>query len=205
MPDALFWSFWLKNALIIWVYVSVWFLIRLVFGRERVGLASFGLGTVVSIWTTLYWLQNLSWAAWIVVMLVSLSGVWQASLVFKSVSIRTVQKEKDVYWYIREYGKFLNRGLFILVISIPAIQAILGYATLTGLFYVGMVVWFMGFGLASIGRIYYLGEILQWLGICLIAFTTADSAWVIISPILLLVVFSSKYSEKLTGENFIKN
>ncbi len=205
MPDALFWSFWLKSALWMWTYCTVWFGVSLVFGKKRVGLPLFGVGLLICIWVTHLTLHNLSWAAWIVGWMVTLSGIWQTYAVLRSPKNPPKEFKKDWLGYTKEYGNFLGRGLLVLIVVLPAMQAIVGYAILSGLFYAGVVVWLIGFGMAMVGKIYYLGEVVQWLGLWLIALTTAGGMWTIISPTLLLLVFSSKHSEKFTGENLIKN
>lgn len=204
MPDFLFFSVWLKAAWGIFIYVTVWFLLEKILKKKLISFVSFGLGIVLCVWITFLWLKNVSWAAWIVLLLTSVSGLFQARLVFRAPQFES-QGGGDSHNWLHDYVIFLRRGLLILIMVIPAIQAILGYATLSGLFYMGVFVWTLGFGLSVFAKVYYLSEVVQWLGICLISFTTAQSGWTIISPILLISLFLTKDSEKMIGKNFIKN
>lgn len=127
------------------------------------------------------------------------------------------RQEWGKYFYIRSYLQvFLLQGLFMLLISVPSIVASQGRGLPLGILSViGLIVWVLGFyfestadkqlsdfvknpsnkgtllksGLWNYSRHpNYFGEVTQWWGISVIAFSVSQNYLVLISPVTITVL-----------------
>lgn len=147
-------------ALIIWVYMSTWFLVALVIKRNDVADIAWGLGYVVVCIATLIKTGNYSLTASIVTILVL---IWGLRLSFH-IGARNIKKSEDYRykawrdswgkWFtLRSYLQvFLLQGFLMLLIVSPVL-IIYTYSddSLYPLAFIGFVLWLVGFLFESIG------------------------------------------------------
>lgn len=147
-------------ALVIWIYMTTWFLVALFTKRNDVADIAWGLGFVVVSIATLLKTQNHSFTAILVTILVL---IWGLRLSWH-IGIRNINKSED-YRYkawrdswgklfvVRTYLQiFMLQGFFMLLIVSPVL-IIYTYSIdgITPLVIVGAIMWLFGFIFESIG------------------------------------------------------
>jgi len=147
-------------VLVVWLYMSLWFVISLVLRRNDVADVAWGLGFLVVVLTTLSLTEIISTRALIIA---SLVGVWAVRL---SVHIaarnrtkgedyryRTWRETWGKWFYSRTYGQvFLLQGALMLGVVSPAVIGILFEGgALSVLDYIGILLWMFGFFFEVVG------------------------------------------------------
>lgn len=223
MFDSLFWSYWLSAAGMIWVYMTGLFLLSILRKRNDIADVAWGLGFVLVAWSTYHRLQNLSAGAWLVLLLVSVWGLRLAGHIY----LRNRHKTEDYryaawreawgkWFWLRSYAQvYLLQGFLLLLVSIPVIQSLVGYATLSWPLLIGAMIWGIGFYFEVVGDYQlsqfiknpnnkgkilqsglwartrhpnYFGEVTQWWGIYCMALSTAEAGWTIIGPLVITIL-----------------
>ncbi len=148
-------------ALLVWAYMTVWFLVALALRRNDVADVAWGLGFIVIAWSLLLVTDPRPPRLWIAAVLVT---VWGVRLAYYIASRRRGKPEDYRYaawrkqwgkwFYVRSYLQvFLLQGLFMVLIALPlavlAAQTPPSRATMLGALAVG--VWLVGFGFEAVG------------------------------------------------------
>ena len=147
-------------AMVIWVYMSAWFIVSIAIKRNDVADAAWGLGFVVASIASYIHVQNHTFTAILATVLVT---IWGLRLSWH-IGRRNVKKTEDyrykVYretwgkWFVaRSYFQiYILQGFFMLLIVSP-ILIIYTYAQdgIPPLAIVGALVWLFGFLFESIG------------------------------------------------------
>ncbi len=152
-------NYFLVLALVLFVYMSIWFLISLVKKRNDVADEAWGLGFVVVAWTSLLISQG-SWPGFLVTTLVS---VWGLRLAWH-INRRHQGKPEDYrylawrnqwgkYFYLRSYLQvFVLQGLLIFIVAMPIIlinkNSPVGLGVLD---FIGTTIWLIGFYFEAVG------------------------------------------------------
>lgn len=147
-------------AIVIWSYMSAWFLVALYTKRNDVADIAWGLGFVVASIATLLKTENYSFAAILVTILILIWGLRLSSHIAR----RNIKKPEDYRykawrdswgkWFVlRSYMQiFMLQGLFMLLIVSPAL-IIYTYSVdgINPLVIIGAFLWAFGFVFESIG------------------------------------------------------
>ena len=153
-------NYYLTLALLLWAYMSLWFVISLVKGRNDVADVAWGLGFVLLAWTS-FFLSRASGTAGILVGI--LVSVWGLRLAWH-IHARNRGKAEDYrymawrlewgkWFYARSYLQvYLLQGALLFLIALPVliINRVAG-GTLGFLGGIGVGVWLFGFIFESVG------------------------------------------------------
>lgn len=153
-------NYYLTLALILFAYMSLWFIVSLIKKRNDVADVAWGLGFVLMAWVSFYFLETSNIRGVLVVILVSIWGLRLAWHIYtrnkgKAEDYRYLawRKEWGKWFYIRSYLQvYLLQGvlLFTIVFPVLVINKNLG-STLGVLDFVGVAVWLFGFYFESVG------------------------------------------------------
>ena len=206
-------------------------LISLLFNNVTIVDTLWGLGFVLVAWITFFLADGYPARKWLISVLTTLWGLrlaghlswrnWGAGEDPRYGSWREAAGNR--FWLISLFKVFLLQAIFLWVISLPLQIGQLAALPdhLTGLDYLGLSVWLLGFFFESVsdfqlarfkadstnkGKVMrqglwaysrhpnYFGESLVWWGLFLIALTTPNGWWTVISPIVITTVLL-----KMTG------
>lgn len=144
------------TALVVWVYMTGWFVLAQAKKRNDVADTAWGLGFVVVAWASLLLAASPSWYGLLVCSLVTVWGVRLAAHIHLRNRKKTEDKRyQDIvpdntrFRWLVSYGKvFLLQGLLLWIIALP-VQSV-NFATelhqgLGGLVWVGLALWLIGF------------------------------------------------------------
>lgn len=144
----------LTLAIILFGYMTFWFLISLLIKRNDIADIAWGIGFIVMAWSSYYLFRNFTASALIVSLLVTLWGTRLALHILKRFRTRGEDsrylnwREKwGEFFYIRSYLQiYILQGFLLFVISTP-VFFINGKATtsLDLLTLIGTAVWLLGF------------------------------------------------------------
>lgn len=234
-------GYFLTLILILFVYMSLWFVFSLIKKRNDVADVAWGLGFVLITWASFFLSNDSGVRGLLVDFLVSIWGLRLAWHIHarnkgKAEDYRYLawRKELGKWFYLRSYLQvYLLQGMFLFLIAIPVLLINKNAGGELGLLDVlGLAVWIIGFYFEAVGDAQlarfskngdnkgklmqsglwaytrhpnYFGEVTQWWGIWLIAFSI-PYGWVgIIGPItitfLILKVSGISMLEKKMDEN----
>ena len=206
-------------ALLLWLYMNVFFGIACLKKRNDIADVAWGLGFVFLAWISFFLYQNFDARAILVNILVTAWGLRLAYHIY----MRMRKKPEDYRYaawraawknfYLRSYLKiFMLQGFLLFIIAQTIFAIHRNPAPLEFLDFIAFILWLIGFALESLadrqladfmkkaenkGKIIqeglwkysrhpnYFGEIIQWWGIFLLAFSTIENTWTIISPVIL--------------------
>ncbi|MCX6732482.1 MAG: DUF1295 domain-containing protein [Candidatus Roizmanbacteria bacterium] len=151
-------NFYLLIALLLFGYMTVWYVVGLILKRNDVADIAWGLGFVIFCWISLF-ISEITVRGILVSALVTVWGVRLASHIY----LRNRNKPEDYRYqtwrnewknfYLRSYLQiYLLQGLFLYFIALPFLfinkSAVSG---ITILDIVGILIWFIGFYFESVG------------------------------------------------------
>lgn len=153
-------SYYLVLVLILFGYMSLWFLFSLFKKRNDVADVAWGLGFVLLAWVSFY-LSGASGARELIVsLLVSVWGLRLAWHIYK----RNKGKLEDYryqkwridwgrWFYLRSYFQvYLLQGALLFLIVLPVLVINKNFGSLLGVFdFVGVAVWLIGFYFEAVG------------------------------------------------------
>jgi len=215
-------NYYLVLALTLLFYMTCWFIVAVIKKRNDVADIAWGCGFILLAWLAFY-LSGYSFKALLVDFLVTIWGLRLARHIYS----RNKDKPEDPRYqqwrktwknfYIRSYLQvFLLQGLFLYLISLPAIyinRSVSGGFGILEVF--GLFIWGLGFYFettgdrqlkefitdpANKGKLMdrglwrytrhpnYFGEVTQWWGIYLIALSIPNSFFTIVGPITITVL-----------------
>lgn len=208
------------------VYMTFWYGVALVYKRNDVADIGWGLGFVMVAWLSYLISSSVNLQSILVNSIITLWGIRLAWHIYK----RNSKIEEDYRYaawrkewknfYLRSYLQvFLLQGLFMFLISLPIVYLNLNNPLPTTLFYIGSLIWLIGFFFEGVGDYQlaqfvkikkkgeimqtglwkytrhpnYFGEVLLWWGIFLTAFSISFTPWTVIGPltISILILFVS--------------
>jgi steroid 5-alpha reductase family enzyme len=153
-------NYYLTLALILFLYMNLWFIISLIKKRNDVADVAWGLGFVVMAWTS-FFLSDVSLLQGLLVgVLVSIWGLRLASHIYtrnkgKAEDYRYLawRKEWGKYFYLRSYLQvYLLQGFLLFLIVFPVLMINKSLDPGLGwLDFVGLLVWLVGFYFESVG------------------------------------------------------
>lgn len=153
-------SYYLTLILILFLYMSLWFMVSLIKKRNDVADVAWGLGFLLMTWTSFFISDNSSIRGLLVSLLVSIWGLRLAWHIHarnkgKSEDYRYLawRKEWGKWFYPRSYLQvYLLQGIFLFIIVIPVfiINKYIG-PPLGLLDFIGVLVWFLGFYFEVVG------------------------------------------------------
>lgn len=153
-------NYYLTLAVIVFVYMSVWFVFSVAVKRNDVADVAWGLGFVLLSWSSLFIGGELSMRSILVVVLVTLWGLRLAWHIHKrnkgraeDYRYRAWRKEWGRWFYLRSYAQvYLLQGIFLFLIVFPVLFLNRLSHTAFGLLDVlGVIVWLVGFFFEVVG------------------------------------------------------
>ena len=153
-------NYYFTLALILFIYMSSWFIVSLLKKRNDVADIAWGLGFVIMTWSSFFLSTASGWRAFLVATLVSVWGLRLAWHIHKRNKNKTEdyrylawRKEWGKYFYLRSYLQvYLLQGFLLFLIVLPVLiinknsSANLGWLDL-----VGLAIWFLGFYFEAVG------------------------------------------------------
>lgn len=209
---------WLVLAIIVWWYMSLWSVVAILKKRNDVADVAWGLGFVIVVWTA--WILGGQRIEVIIInLLVTMWGGRLAWHIYRRNKGKTEdyryanwRKEWGKYFFIRTYLQvFVLQGLFLCLISLPVIA--INRAGVGGLWWLGIIVWLIGFYFEAVGdwqlkqfisdpgnngkimdqglwrysrHPNYFGEMTMWWGLWLAGLWT--NWWTIIGPLTITIL-----------------
>lgn len=153
-------NYYLTLAGIVFVYMSLWFLVSLVKKRNDVADVAWGLGFVLMAWTSFFLSEDFSVRGLLVSVLVSIWGVrlaWHIHARNKTKTedfrYKTWRNEWGKWFYVRSYGQvYLLQGALLFVIALPVLIINTNSGPSLGLLdFIGTGVWLFGFYFEAVG------------------------------------------------------
>lgn len=153
-------NYYLILALILFIYMSFWFLVSVLKRRNDVADVAWGLGFVLIVWSAFFISENYSIRSLLVNFLVSIWGLrlaWHISKRNKGKAedyrYLAWRKEWGNWFYVRSYLQvYLLQGVFLFLIVSPVlfINKNVG-STLNFIDGLGAIIWFIGFLFEFVG------------------------------------------------------
>ncbi len=153
-------NYYLILALVLFIYMSLWFVVSVLKKRNDVADIAWGLGFVLVSWVSFLVAENFSLRAYLVNFVVSIWGFRLAWHIYgrnkgKKEDYRYLawREQWGTWFYFRSYLQvFLLQGLLLFLITLPVLF-INKYAgpTLNFLDLLGLLVWLIGFLLEATG------------------------------------------------------
>jgi len=151
-------NYYLTLIIILFVYMTFWFLVSLVKKRNDVADIAWGLGFILLAWFSFYF-SDFSFKALLVDSLVTLWGLRLAWHIYgrnrgKTEDYRylTWRKEWGKWFILRSYLQvYILQGAFLFLIIQPVLLINKSVETIGVADFIGVLVWFVGFYFESIG------------------------------------------------------
>lgn len=220
------------SAINIFIYMNLWFILSVFYKRNDLADIAWGLGFInVVISILIYYFIKTPFSAddlltlvppnyLVITVLTVIWGLRLATHIYSRNKSKTEdfrykkwREEWGKWFYIRSYLQvFLLQGVFMLLISMPAIVAARSYAPVTIYTYLGILIWCIGFIFEAGGDYQltkfianpenkneimksglwqytrhpnYFGEVTQWWGIYIITLSISYFSVAIISPLVI--------------------
>ncbi len=153
-------NYFVTLALILFLYMSMWFVLSLVKKRNDVADIAWGLGFVLLAWVSFFVGEAESMRGLLVGLLVSIWGIRLARHIYARNRGRTEdyryaewRKAWGKWFYLRSYAQvYLLQGVLLFLIVLPVL--LINNSMRTGLNYldlIGVAVWLIGFIFESVG------------------------------------------------------
>ncbi len=153
-------SYFVTLILILFAYMSLWFMVSLLKKRNDVADVAWGLGFVLMTWVSFFLSDDSGVRGLLVGILVTVWGLRLAWHIHarnkgKAEDYRYLawRKEWGKYFYIRSYFQvYLLQGAFLFLIILPVLMINKNAGSAPGLFdLVGVIVWLIGFYFEAVG------------------------------------------------------
>lgn len=152
--------YFLTLAAVLFVYMSLWFVVSLVKKRNDVADVAWGLGFVLMAWTSFFLSDQSGAKGFFAVVLVSIWGLRLSYHIYfrnkgKAEDYRYLawRQQWGKWFYLRSYGQvYLLQGAFLFMIVLPVLLINkTGNQPVSLLDLIGVAVWFVGFYFESVG------------------------------------------------------
>lgn len=145
-------NIFLQVAILVFIYMNVWFLISLIVKRNDIADLAWGLGFVAVSWFT-FLRSGYNLAQIVVTLLVSIWGLRLASHIYKRLKRTTEDKrylawrnEWGKYFLVRSYFQvYILQGIFLYLISISIIYINSNNIDFGIMQIIGIITWIIGF------------------------------------------------------------
>jgi len=153
-------NYYLTLAIILFGYMTSWFLISLIKKRNDTADVAWGLGFVTLAWVSLFFSGVPTLRGFLVTLLVTIWGIRLALHIYKrnrgkpeDYRYLAWRKEWGKWFFIRSYLQiYLLQGIFLFLIVLPVLFINRGIGESLGLYdLVGIIVWITGFYFESTG------------------------------------------------------
>ncbi len=153
-------NYYLALALVLFVYMNLWFVVSLVKKRNDVADVAWGLGFMLMAWTSFFLAEGSGLRGLLVSILVSMWGLRLAWHIHtrnkgKKEDYRYLEwrKESGKWFYPRSYAQvYLLQGFLLYLIALPVLSINNSMASSLGwLDLVGIAVWLLGFFFEVVG------------------------------------------------------
>ncbi len=153
-------NYYITLALVLFVYMSLWFVFSLIKKRNDVADIAWGLGFVLMAWTSLFLSNDFGLRSVLINILVSIWGLRLAWHIHTRNKGKTEdyryeawRKEWGSFFYIRSYFQvYLLQGLLLFLIVSPVLVINKSYNSSVGfLDLIGIAVWLFGFYFEVVG------------------------------------------------------
>lgn len=153
-------NYYITLALVLFVYMSLWFVFSLIKKRNDVADVAWGLGFVLMAWTSMFLSNDFGLRSVLINILVSIWGLRLAWHIHTRNKGKTEdyryeawRKEWGSFFYIRSYFQvYLLQGLLLFLIVSPVLVINKSYNSSVGLLdLVGVLVWLFGFYFEVVG------------------------------------------------------
>lgn len=153
-------NYYVTLILVLFVYMSLWFVVSLIEKRNDVADVAWGLGFVLMTWTSYLLSDDSDTRGFLVGILVSIWGLRLAWHIHarnkgKAEDYRYLgwRKEWGKWFYIRSYVQvYLLQGMFLFLIILPVLLINKSAGAELGLLdIVGVIVWLFGFYFEAVG------------------------------------------------------
>lgn len=153
-------NYYITLTLVLFVYMSLWFVFSLIKKRNDVADVAWGLGFVLMAWTSLFLSNDFGLRSVLINILVSVWGLRLAWHIHTRNKGKTEdyryeawRKEWGSFFYIRSYFQvYLLQGLLLFLIVSPVLVINKSYNSSVGfLDLVGVLVWLFGFYFEVVG------------------------------------------------------
>lgn len=153
-------DYYLTLAALLFVYMSLWFVVSLIRKRNDVADIAWGLGFVLLAWVSLFMMGEATFMRVFVSSLVTVWGVRLALHIYlrnrgKSEDYRYLEwrKQWGRWFYLRSYTQvYLLQGFFLYLIILPVLVMNRAPVAEMGVYAVsGFVIWVIGFLFESVG------------------------------------------------------
>lgn len=153
-------NYYLTLGVLLFLYMSLWFLVSLIKKRNDVADIAWGLGFVIMSWVSLFVLGDFSVRGLLVGVLVSIWGLRLAWHIYirnrsKSEDYRYLawRKEWGTWFYLRSYLQvYILQGVLLFLIVLPVLIINKNSGSLLNLLdLVGVLIWLFGFYFEAVG------------------------------------------------------
>lgn len=234
-------NYFLAISTVLFIYMSLWFLVSLIKKRNDVADVAWGLGFVLVVWTSYFLSDDFGIRGVLAGILVSIWGLRLAWHIYtrnkdkvEDYRYMAWRKEWGKWFYLRSYLQvYLLQGVFLFLIVIPVLIINKNAGVALGLLdLLAVAVWLLGFFFEAVGDAQlsrfikdptnkgkimqgglwaytrhpnYFGEVAQWWGIWLLAFSMPYGWFGIVGPLtitfLILKVSGIPMLEAKMAEN----
>lgn len=153
-------SYFLTLAIVLFVYMNVWFFVSLIKKRNDFADVAWGLGFVLLAWVSFFLSEARNGRGVLVGILVSIWGIRLAWHIY----IRNLKRGEDYrylswrkawgkWFYVRSYLQiYLLQGFLLFVIAFPILVINKNFSIIFGFFdYLGLFIWIFGFLFEVVG------------------------------------------------------
>lgn len=153
-------NYYITLALLLFVYMSLWFVFSLIKKRNDVADVAWGLGFVLMAWTSMFLSNDFGLRSVLINILVSIWGLRLAWHIHTRNKGKTEdyryeawRKEWGSFFYIRSYFQvYLLQGFLLFLIVLPVLVINKNYSSSVGLLdFFGIAVWLFGFYFEVVG------------------------------------------------------
>lgn len=153
-------SFFGVSALILWGYMTLWFLVSVLKKRNDVADIAWGLGFVVLVWSAFFLSDTSDFRGVLANVLVSAWGIRLAWHIYRrnrgkgeDYRYAVWRKEWGKWFYLRSYAQvYILQGALLFCIALPVLILHKNFGEPLGILdFVGVLVWGIGFLFESVG------------------------------------------------------
>lgn len=153
-------NYYIILAIVLFGYMSFWFVISLIKKRNDVADVAWGLGFILLVWISFFLSDNLSIRGLLVGVLVSIWGSRLALHIYSRNKNKTEdyrylawRKEWGKWFYIRSYLQvYILQGVLLFMIALPVLVINKNSDSLLSLIdFVGLAIWLFGFYFEAVG------------------------------------------------------
>jgi steroid 5-alpha reductase family enzyme len=153
-------NYFITLGLLLFVYMSLWFVVSLIKKRNDVADIGWGLGFVLMAWFSFFLSDNIDFRGLLVCILVSIWGFRLAWHIYSRNKSKTEdyrylawRQEWGKWFYVRSYFQvYILQGIFLFIIVMPVLLINKNIEIAFGFFdFLGVIFWLVGFFFEVVG------------------------------------------------------